>query len=350
MEPAAAGEAAARGAAEAVLRAAEGWEFSTYLCGGSAPPGFPGEAGEVFRKAANRTLGTLLGEAWGGARIPEFRNPEMRFVVRFPSLEIELHPAPLFVYGRYRKLSRALAQTPFHCPLCRGRGCRNCAGRGRMVEGSVAEFVLPAVVEACGAAGGVFKGCGREDADVRMLGRGRPFVLELARPRRRTFDGAAVRARAEEAAAGAAEFPVLHPVAREAGERVPAVHPPKRYLARVEVEGGAAAGDAERLAAGLAGAVLSQRTPVRVERRRADRVRERRVLAAAARALEDGALELEVRTEAGAYIKEMISGDGGRTTPSAASILGRPCACAALDVLEVEMEDPGPPLGRPIHP
>ena len=390
-DPAAAGEAAARGAAAAVLRAAEGWEFSNYLCGSAAPPEYVGEAEEAFRKSANRTLGTLLGEAWGGARIPEFRRPEMRFVVRFPSLEIELHPVPLFVYGRYRKHSRALAQTPYHCPLCRGRGCRNCGGTGRMVEGSVAEILLPSLIAACGAAGGedhglgraaaagrlrggggprtgggrgcwvaapgadtpprapppaggaaggVFQGCGREDADVRMLGSGRPFIAELARPMRRRFDGAAVRAAAAGASGGAADFPVLFPVRREDGQRIPSDHPPKRYRARVVVEGGAAAGDAERLAAGLSGAVLAQRTPVRVTRSRADLVRERRVLEARAALLRDGSLELEVRTEAGAYIKEMISGDGGRTSPSAASILGRPCACAELDVLEVEMADP----------
>ena len=124
------------------------------------------------------------------------------------------------------------------------------------------------------------------------------------------------------------------------GEKVPAVHPPKTYRARVEVEGGATGDDASRLAQGLSGAVLAQRTPVRVSRRRADLVRERRVLEASTRLLEDGALELDVRTEGGTYIKEMISGDSGRTEPSASSILGRPCVCAALDVLEVEMEDP----------
>ena len=39
-------------------------------------------------------------------------------------------------------------------------------------------------------------------------------------------------------------------------------------------------------------------------------------------------------------IKEMITGDGGRPTPSCASHLGRPCACAALDDLDVELLDP----------
>ncbi len=340
MEPAVAGEEAGRALLAAALRAAEGWEFRTFLCGGRAPPGLEGEEADAFRRAANRALGMALEEAWKGARTVEFARPEA--LLRHSPLDgtVEIRVAPLFVYGRYRKHSRNLAQTPFHCPECRGRGCPKCGGTGRIVPGSVAEFLLPLLVEAAGAEEGAFKGCGREDVDVRMLGGGRPFVVVLKSPRKRSLDCEGLRVRAETGAAGAVEFPVLFPVAAAEGERVPATHPPKRYRARVEVEGGATAQDAVRLAAALSGAVLAQRTPTRVARRRADLVRERLVLEASARLLDDGAIELEVRTEGGTYIKEMISGDGGRTAPSASSVLGRPCRCAELDVLEVEFEGP----------
>lgn len=340
MNPTEAGEAAAFAILPEALRVCAEWEFRSYLVGTRAPSSFEGEAADAFRKSANRTLGNALGMAWEGARLPEFHRPEAHIFVRPEKGEVEVKACPLIVYGRYRKHSRDLAQTPYHCPICRGRGCGNCGKTGRMIAGSLSEILLPVLVEAAGAEEGIFKGCGREDGDVRMLGTGRPFVAELRRPRRRTLDWAALAARAAAASAGAAEFPVLYPVAIGDGETVPAAHGPKRYLARVDVEGGATAADAERIASGLRGAVLAQRTPDRVSKRRADMVRERQVLDAAARLLPDGALELEVRTEAGAYIKEMISGDGGRTVPSCTSLLGRPCACAALDVLDVELTDP----------
>jgi tRNA pseudouridine synthase 10 len=344
MDPTTAGREAGRAARDAAIRACEGWEFRSFLCGTRPPPGLAPADAEAFRRAANRALGLALEEAWRGARTADFVRPEAHLTARFPGGTVELAVAPLPVYGRYRKHARTLAQTPFHCPECRGRrgrgACAKCGGTGRLLPGSVAEFVVPALVEAAGAAEGVFQGCGREDADVRMLGRGRPFVVTLKRPRRRVLDLEAIRARADAAAAGAADFPVLRAVGPVEAAEVPSRHPPKRYRARVEVEGGAARGDAERLAAGLRGTLLAQRTPERVSRRRADLVRERRVLDAAAALLPDGALDLEVRTEGGTYVKEMISGDGGRTVPSASSLLGRPCRCAALDVLEVEMEDP----------
>jgi tRNA pseudouridine synthase 10 len=337
MEPSEAGEAAARAILPEALRACAEWEFRSYLVGTKAPSTFAGEAAEAFRKAANRTLGNELGMAWGGARLPEFHRPEAHIFARPEKGEVEVKASPLFVYGRYRKHSRDLAQTPYHCPICRGRGCGNCGRTGRMVAGSLSEILVPVLVEASGAEEGIFKGCGREDGDVRMLGAGRPFVVELRRPHRRSLDWEGI---AKRASSEAAEFPVLYPVAIGDGEKVPAAHGPKRYLARVEVEGGATAADAERVAAGLRGATLAQRTPERVSKRRADLVRERKVLDATARLLPDGALELTVRTEAGAYIKEMITGDGGRTVPSCASLLGRPCVCAALDVLDVELLDP----------
>ncbi len=342
MDPAKQGEEAGRALVAAALSVAEGWEFRTFLVGSSPPPGMEEADATEYRKGVNRTLGTALAIAWGGARVAEFRRPEARFVARVAEGRVEVVIAPLHVYGRYRKESRALPQTPYHCPLCHGSGCRNCGGAGRMMPGSVSELLVPLLVEAAGAEEGTFSGCGREDADVRMLGRGRPFVVSLVLPRRRALDFEGIRARAGAASAGAVEFRLLYGVEQAVGERIPADHPPKRYRARVEVEGGAAAEDCARLVEGLRGALLGQRTPERVMRRRADRVRERRVLDASARLLDDGSLELEVRPEPGAYVKEMISGDSGRTEPSCTSILGRPCLCVSLDVLDVELEDPPP--------
>ena len=43
----------------------------------------------------------------------------------------------------------------------------------------------------------------------------------------------------------------------------------------------------------------------------------------------------QVVTEHGTYVKESISGEDGRSEPSLASLLGVPCHCAELDVLEI---------------
>ena len=66
---------------------------------------------------------------------------------------------------------------------------------------------------------------------------------------------------------------------------------------------------------------LSQRTPIRVSRSRKDLVRRRRVLRFEPRPLEgEPCFEVEVEAQSGTYIKELISGDSGRTVPSVAPV------------------------------
>src|SRR4030095_2085467 len=100
---------------------------------------------------------------------------------RLPSTKI-------FVEGRYRKLCRDLPQTVFFCPECKGhprrrRGCERCEGFGKLTRDSVQELVGWVAGSAFKTRKNKFHGAGREDVDVRMLGEGRPFVLELIAPK-----------------------------------------------------------------------------------------------------------------------------------------------------------------------
>jgi len=52
--------------------------------------------------------------------------------------------------------------------------------------------------------------------------------------------------------------------------------------------------------------------------------------------VEDDNYKIEVTGEAGLYIKELISGDHGRTIPSLTEKLGVPACVTSLDVVMVE--------------
>jgi tRNA pseudouridine synthase 10 len=55
-----------------------------------------------------------------------------------------------------------------------------------------------------------------------------------------------------------------------------------------------------------------------------------------------------VHCQHGTYVKEWISGDEGRTTPSLASLLGVGARCRQLDVEEILTDDvDGPRLPKP---
>lgn len=83
--------------------------------------------------------------------------------------EISVQGPTIFVAGRYRKYSRNLCQSPW---ILNGK---------RMMESSLQEIIMSEVVPYFGVSmdKARFSSSGREDVDVRCLGRGRPFAIEL---------------------------------------------------------------------------------------------------------------------------------------------------------------------------
>lgn len=186
--------------------------------------------------------------------------------------------AKVFLEGRYRKLCRDLPQTVFFCPECKGhprrrRKCARCEGFGKLTRDSVQELIAWVAGKAFGSRRNKFHGAGREDVDVRMLGEGRPFILEVVGPRSVQVDLAAIEGEINRRNAGRLEVLGLHwsektrvPVLKETAHA-------KEYEALVEVEGEL---DLARAAA-LVGqrTLVVQHTPERVAHRRADLDRER---------------------------------------------------------------------------
>jgi tRNA pseudouridine synthase 10 len=84
---------------------------------------------------------------------------------------------------------------------------------------------------------------------------------------------------------------------------------------------------------------VDQRTPPRVDHRRADTVREREVLSIDGTLEDDRSATLDVHGEGGLYIKELVCGDEGRTDPSLAGQVGVDATVETLDVVDVEGVD-----------
>jgi tRNA pseudouridine synthase 10 len=311
----------------------EGLEFATWSIGLHFEDAALAREGWLGRFRS--TVKTLATASLAEALAPRPLDPEKAeatFVYDPRERRLEARLRPIFLYGRYRKLVRGLPQTRWHCRACGGRGCRRCGGKGRQHPGSVEESLGGPVAAAFRAAEvPLLHGMGREDLDVLMLGTGRPFVLEVISPRRRTADLASIVV-----GEGVELAAPLRVVAAETVERVKSLDPPKRYRARCAAADDV---DAARLAALPASFEVQQRTPGRVERSRADLVRARRILSLASRLVAPREVELEVVCEAGTYVKELVSGDQGRTTPSLAELLGVPISVSELDVLEVMARD-----------
>jgi tRNA pseudouridine synthase 10 len=308
---------------EGMKNAAEDIEFETFLVGSRFPKEirereeaiwkeFGIDTAEPINREFNRELGKAFGRATGKDTA---KNPDVVFIVEPYSGKIEVQINPLYVYGRYRKLVQGIPQTPLPD-----------------FEDSVASIICRAFSRTFGGKC-VFKGAGREDVDVRMLGNGRPFVVEIKRPKRRRLDLDAIAR--EINASGKVEVLNLRFVSPKEAEEVLTRNHRKEYLALVRVDDGVTPEEAEDVARKLKGLEIHQRTPWRVRNARADRVRVKRVHEAEARWLDEKHFELRLVTDGGLYIKELVSGDKGRTKPSVSDLLGKSAWCERLDVLNI---------------
>jgi tRNA pseudouridine synthase 10 len=347
--------------AERVTDAAEGVEFDSYQVGTRVPPlieendvllreeaGMDDDAGELFKSAFNREVGKRVGRLTDSD--VDFERPDVLALLnleRDGDVEFQINPA--FVYGRYRKLERDIPQTEWPCRECGGSGkqlapdgeeaCDYCGGSGYLYDDSVEEYVAPHVREAMDGEEALFHGAGREDVDALMLGTGRPFVVEVKEPLERSPDAGALEARINDAAEGAVEVEGLRLATHEMVERVKEHDASKTY--RMDVEFGDAV-DAEAFDAALAeleGATIHQDTPQRVDHRRASITRTRDVYDIEGELKDDRHPTLELHGEGGLYVKELVSGDEGRTEPSLSGLLDVDAEVTALDVLAVEGED-----------
>ena len=256
----------------------------------------------------------------------------------------------VFLEARYRKLSRDLPQTVFFCPECKGhprrrKKCERCEGFGKLTRDSVQELVSWVVAKGFGTRKTKFHGAGREDVDVRMLGDGRPFVLELIDPKVFDADLAELEAEVNRRNEGRLEIRGLCHSEKRRVVELKETHHAKEYEAAVSIEGDL---EADALADTLGKRIeVTQRTPSRVAHRRADLERKRwiELLEFEPHAEYAGLWRLRLRTQHGTYVKEVLSGEEERTTPSLASLLGRPCHCEKLDVLAI-LGDEGEAIER----
>ena len=291
---------------------------------------------EAIKSELNREIGKLVLPLVH--RRVEFKNPQVVALVDTRFGDVKLDIAPLFIGGRYNKYSREIPQTIWPCRECHGKGCPPCHGKGKMYETSVQEIIGDIALEMAEGDEHFFHGMGREDIDARMLGDGRPFVLEISQPKKRFIDLDELEKRSS--AGEMAAFNSLHFVQREAVERYKGAASDKVYRVRVKADGKVNKETVVEVALSFKDADIDQRTPRRVEHRRADLVRHRRIHWVTADSFDEDGFDLELETDSGTYVKEFVSGDDGRTQPNFSERLGIKCVVVALDVLAIDYHEP----------
>jgi len=296
---------------------------------------------EPLKAELNREVGKRI-EHETGKKV-DFNTPEIVVILNLWSgdFNVELQVKPLFIYGRYRKYRRGISQTRWFCRECHGKGCVRCNFTGKMYAESVEELIKSSIIDVYGAKDVILHGCGREDIDARMLGSGRPFVVELREPKRRQrVDLRALEEKVNEENRAKLEVTNLEYVNREMVAQIKNTSARKTYRMLVELRGAVAESKLREAVKELDGAVIEQRTPSRVVHRRADLIRSRRIYEMKLLNYSGSTCELEVKCDGGLYVKELISGDRGRTRPNLSDLLGTGIEAEVkeLDVIDVELD------------
>ncbi len=296
---------------------------------------------ESFKSHFNRVVGKNL--MISIEKSPEFNNPDILiiFSLSFDSFDIELILKSLFIFGRYNKLIRGIPQTHWFCKNCMGNGCKLCNFTGKQYLTSVEELISPEFLKESKASGSKFHGAGREDIDVRMLGAGRPFILELRNPKIRNLDLVKIEKQINKKYKKKIKIHNLRYTNKKEVILIKAesINIKKVYRAIVKTQDKLSKEIFEEKVNELKQIFedqeIKQRTPYRVSHRRSDRIREKLIFKIKGKYLKSNIFEFTIETQGGTYIKELINGDEGRTSPSFSEVFKTNLVCKELDVLEI---------------
>ncbi|KAJ3036936.1 putative tRNA pseudouridine synthase Pus10 [Rhizophlyctis rosea] len=287
-------------------------------------------------------------------------------------VDVSLRHESVYVAGRYNKYKRGISNSPWEID-----------GK-RLAEDSVEELMAPKIDAAFRCSGHKFSCAGREDADVLMLGHGRPFYFEMLNPK------VAMLSQKE-------MCDIEKGINAEVGEKIgvrdlqivtkddtrvmkdSASTKSKSYSCLIQLAKPVTQAKLDEVSA-MGEIKVDQQNPTRVPRR-ADLLRKKTIESlhlrfdpysptdstthiinttksheplsgtnlptnsstdeADSSIPEHQQIRADMKTSAGTYVKEFVHGDGGRTRPCLAELLGvESASVVALDVLEVHLEWP----------
>lgn len=247
------------------------------------------------------------------------------------STRINLATDSVYLKGSYIKYSREIGQSPWEI-----MGIKVC-------NSSVQDEIKNPLINFFKADDIIMHAGGREDRDVRMLGSGRPFMLEITNPKNNDvlkYLGdlnfiSDIQKRVNNSTAlvqikelGSCEKGYIDIIKKFEDTKI------KNYTCVVYCQRIVTDEDMALLN-NVKNLPLIQKTPIRVAHRRTLMDRNKTILSLKAEKINDYFFTLDVCSSAGTYIKEFVHSDLGRTVPSVVSILGCDCDILQLDVTNI---------------
>ncbi len=291
---------------------------------------------ESIKTELNREIGKILEQSL--KKEVNFKKPIIMAVLDTSFDVVKLQISSLYIYGKYKKFKRDIPQTRWFCKICYGKGCKKCNYSGKLYETSVEELIAKKILEISSGEDESFHGCGREDVDARMLGNGRPFVLEIKNPKKRKLNFLMLEKKINKINKNSIMISNLRYSNKDEINRLK--HSNFRKTYRVVLKSAKTLNNEKlkKAAISLCGKKIGQFTPSRVAHRRAKMVREKHIYDCKVESIDGVMATLIIEAESGTYIKELISGDEGKTQPNLSDLIGIPCQVTELDVINIKGE------------
>lgn len=307
------------------------YEFTTFLTGIKIPSMIEDKEdslraefgiiwGESIKNEFSREIGKNTAKLMD--KQVDYKKPDVVIVIEPFAKKIMVQVNPLFIYGRYRKFVRELSQS-----------------RLDIYKESVEELITIPVLEVTAGTEAILHAAGREDADTRVLGCGRPFIVEVKNPQKRNIDLKKLEEKINQNALGQIAVDNLKMATSEDVKRLKiGERTEKVYRMLIEFSGDISDQAIVNIEKTLSNSKVMQLMPTRGMRNKPKRSRVKYVYDVKVRKIKNNIIEMLIRCQSGLYIKELVSGNGERTVPNVSQIAGIPAKCIELDVLEVNGE------------
>ncbi|MGC8953527.1 MAG: tRNA pseudouridine(54/55) synthase Pus10 [Desulfurococcus sp.] len=258
---------------------------------------------------------------------PDFDKPDVVVIVDVNKdfdYSIQTQVNPILLKAIYFKRGRRISHVPWFT-----------SNGSRKYPESIQDFIRDSIAKLFDARDIKIHAAGREDVDARMLGSGRPLVIEVKEPGFRNVDLDLLNYILDDQFI---KVSVIGAATRRDIESIKEGSRKRRKIYRVAVltEKPVSEGDLEKLSSFFKERSVKQRTPTRILRRKKDRERIKRVYRIEVINISSRVFEALIYCDGGLYVKELVHCDNGRTTPCFSEILGTPAYPLELDVLYIE--------------
>jgi tRNA pseudouridine synthase 10 len=310
--------------ASTVIEKSKEYEFETFLIGASLPQALLDREDELrarlkikgkenLKSQITRIVSRKVVLATG--KKVDYSRPDLTIVLSPTDNSVVLTPRSIWVKAAYRKLVRGIAQRASMCEICNGVGCAACnysGKKGASVQSVASSYFMKLFdAESCN-----FVWLGSEDENSLVEGAGRPFFVEMMKPKKRAAHGGRKMTRRRKNLTYYSEYGVeISPpeILKAKPQQVPQFEVlAKVYLKRSESPDYTFR--SEDLAKDFKNGVVS----VRLSRKYRIVQRKIRSIEAVAK---DSLATLSIRCDGGIPLKKLVTGQDGTVEPNLSSYI-----------------------------